>query len=190
MCIIHWGLLKSDYLKLHIAIENSCLAWNRDYENFNKSLNLAVSPPVAKVMEHTRQELNIMSGLFLFNSVDPNDQKKTACYDIDVEVDDTLKTQMNSFLLSTASQQEIAGLDNKVQTPAGQSPAVLFMDTTGFLCLSLKLSDITVSTVGVVSCFLQICSKVLILCTTKTSPHIEKTLLSFQWCSCNERKCF
>lgn len=47
-------------------------------------------------------------------SVDPNDQKKTACYDIDVEVDDTLKTQMNSFLLSTASQQEIAGLDNKV----------------------------------------------------------------------------
>ncbi|KAI5629945.1 SWI/SNF-related matrix-associated actin-dependent regulator of chromatin subfamily D member 1, partial [Silurus asotus] len=46
-------------------------------------------------------------------SVDPNDQKKTACYDIDVEVDDTLKTQMNSFLLSTASQQEIAGLDNK-----------------------------------------------------------------------------
>lgn len=50
------------------------------------------------------------------NSVDPNDQKKTACYDIDVEVDDTLKTQMNSFLLSTASQQEIAGLDNKVHT--------------------------------------------------------------------------
>lgn len=47
-------------------------------------------------------------------SVDPNDQKKTACYDIDVEVDDTLKTQMNSFLLSTASQQEIAALDNKV----------------------------------------------------------------------------
>ncbi|KAM6330662.1 SWI/SNF-related matrix-associated actin-dependent regulator of chromatin subfamily D member 1 isoform 3-T3 [Alca torda] len=46
-------------------------------------------------------------------SVDPNDQKKTACYDIDVEVDDTLKTQMNSFLLSTASQQEIAALDNK-----------------------------------------------------------------------------
>merc|ERR1719509_203106 len=33
--------------------------------------------------------------------------KKTACYDIDVEVDDTLKTQMNNFLLSTASQLEI-----------------------------------------------------------------------------------
>lgn len=33
-----------------------------------------------------------------------------------MEVDDTLKTQMNSFLLSTASQQEIATLDNKVDT--------------------------------------------------------------------------
>ena len=35
------------------------------------------------------------------------EQKKTACYDIEVEVDDTLKSQMNSFLLSTASQMEI-----------------------------------------------------------------------------------
>jgi len=40
--------------------------------------------------------------------------KKTACYDIDVEIDDTLKTQMNNFLLSTASQQEIQSLDNKI----------------------------------------------------------------------------
>ncbi len=42
------------------------------------------------------------------------EQKKTACYDIDVEIDDTLKTQMNSFLLSTASQNEIQSLDNKI----------------------------------------------------------------------------
>uniref|UniRef100_A0A3B4E053 DM2 domain-containing protein n=1 Tax=Pygocentrus nattereri TaxID=42514 RepID=A0A3B4E053_PYGNA len=47
-------------------------------------------------------------------SVDPNDHKKTACYDIDVEVDDPLKTQMSGFLLSTANQQEIASLDNKI----------------------------------------------------------------------------
>ncbi|KAI5736537.1 hypothetical protein M8J76_004417 [Diaphorina citri] len=40
-------------------------------------------------------------------SVEGLEQKQTACYDIDVEVDDTLKTQMNNFLLSTASQQEI-----------------------------------------------------------------------------------
>ena len=47
-------------------------------------------------------------------NVDPNDQKKTACYDTDVKVDDTLKTQMSSLLLSTASQQEIATLDNEI----------------------------------------------------------------------------
>merc|ERR1712062_717286 len=42
------------------------------------------------------------------------EQKKTACYDIDVEVDDTLKVQMNSLLLSTNSQMEIQNLDNKI----------------------------------------------------------------------------
>ena len=42
------------------------------------------------------------------------ENKQTACYDIDVEVDDTLKNQMNSFLMSTASQQEIQGLDAKI----------------------------------------------------------------------------
>ena len=42
------------------------------------------------------------------------DQKKTACYDIDVEIDDTLKVQMNNFLLSTNSQVEIQTLDNKI----------------------------------------------------------------------------
>ena len=54
-------------------------------------------------------------------SVDPNDQKKTACYDIDVEVEDPLKSQMRSFLLSTANQQEIASLDNKVGQPPSLS---------------------------------------------------------------------
>lgn len=53
------------------------------------------------------------------SSVDPTDQKKTACYDIDVEVDDPLKGQMNSFLSSTTNQQEIAALEMKV-TPANR----------------------------------------------------------------------
>ena len=52
------------------------------------------------------------------SSVDGSDAKKTACYDIDVEVDDSLKQQMNNFLLSTQSQQEIATLDNKVSWQA------------------------------------------------------------------------
>lgn len=52
---------------------------------------------------------------FLTHSVDPNDQKKTACFDIDVEVDDPLKSQMSSFLSSTTNQQEIAALEMKVR---------------------------------------------------------------------------
>ena len=42
------------------------------------------------------------------------EEKQKGCLDIDFEVDDTLKAQMNSFLLSTASQQEIQSLDNKI----------------------------------------------------------------------------
>jgi hypothetical protein len=48
-----------------------------------------------------------LTQVVLYCSVEGAEQKQTACYDIDVEVDDTLKTQMNNFLLSTASQQEI-----------------------------------------------------------------------------------
>ncbi|XP_049320232.1 SWI/SNF-related matrix-associated actin-dependent regulator of chromatin subfamily D member 2 [Astyanax mexicanus] len=50
----------------------------------------------------------------VISSVDPNDQKKTACFDIDVEVDDPLKSQMTSFLSSTTNQQEIAALEMKI----------------------------------------------------------------------------
>lgn len=47
-------------------------------------------------------------------TVEGTDQKKTSCYDIDVEIDDPLKSQLNQFLLSTTSQQEIQQLDNKI----------------------------------------------------------------------------
>merc|ERR1719295_524952 len=67
-------------------------------------LNPLLHPPDPIVINH----------LITVEELRHPDHKKTACYDIDVEVDDTLKTQMNSFLLSTASQQEIQGLDNKI----------------------------------------------------------------------------
>lgn len=96
------------------------------FSEIPQRLHALLMPPEPIIINHViRYNSNTMKPVLpfrellvhfvlLFNSVDPNDQKKTACYDIDVEVDDTLKTQMNSFLLSTASQQEIAGLDNKV----------------------------------------------------------------------------
>merc|ERR1711863_180162 len=67
-------------------------------------LNPLLHPPDPIVINH----------LITVEELRHPEQKKTACYDIDVEVDDTLKTQMNSFLLSTASQQEIQSLDNKI----------------------------------------------------------------------------
>ena len=44
------------------------------------------------------------------------DAKKTACYDIDVEVDETLKVQMQHFLMTSQTQQELTNLDTKVST--------------------------------------------------------------------------
>lgn len=69
--------------------------------------------------------------------MDPNDQKKTACYDIDVEVEDPLKGQMSSFLLSTANQQEITALDNKVPLGGGGLPG--HKAETGQQCLVYKI---------------------------------------------------
>jgi len=47
-------------------------------------------------------------------SVDPADAKKQACYDIMVDVDDTLTQQMSTFLLSSNSQHDILELDRKI----------------------------------------------------------------------------
>ncbi|RUS83300.1 hypothetical protein EGW08_008922 [Elysia chlorotica] len=47
-------------------------------------------------------------------TVEGPDAKKTACYDIDVDIDDTLKQQMNSFVMSTQNHTEISNLDSKI----------------------------------------------------------------------------
>lgn len=65
-------------------------------------LNPLLHPPDPIVINHV---ISVEGGA---------ESKQTACYDIDVEVDDTLKNQMSSFLLSTSSQQEIQGLDAKI----------------------------------------------------------------------------
>lgn len=91
----------------------------REYINCDKYLEQIFACPRMKFAE-IPQRLNPLlhpPDPIVINhiiSVEGTEQKQTACYDIDVEVDDTLKTQMNNFLLSTASQQEIQGLDNKI----------------------------------------------------------------------------
>ena len=58
-----------------------------------------------RISKYDNLMLQVINHLITVEELRHPEQKKTACYDIDVEVDDTLKTQMNSFLLSTASQQ-------------------------------------------------------------------------------------
>lgn len=50
---------------------------------------------------------------YTINPAKPDD-KNPACFDIELELDDSLRELMQNFLLSTASQQEIAGLDSKI----------------------------------------------------------------------------
>lgn len=42
------------------------------------------------------------------------DDKRAMCYDINIELDDSLRDMMQSFLLSTSSQQEISNLESKI----------------------------------------------------------------------------
>lgn len=77
-------------------------------------------------MDSWRQYANLEDPALKLNNLLINaslgvDHKKTACYDIDVETDDTMKTQMNNFLLSTTSQQVCLDLFNELVAFAAAS---------------------------------------------------------------------
>ncbi|XP_055373991.1 brahma-associated protein of 60 kDa [Condylostylus longicornis] len=103
------------YIKTHKLQD----AHEREYINCDKYLEQIFGCAKMKFAE-IPQRLNpllhppdpIVINHFIESGTENN--KQTACYDIDVEVDDTLKNQMNNFLMSTASQQEIQGLDGKI----------------------------------------------------------------------------
>ncbi|KAL3123262.1 hypothetical protein niasHT_006805 [Heterodera trifolii] len=44
----------------------------------------------------------------------PTENKNTACYDVDVELDDPIKQQQSAFLQSNANVQELMALDHKI----------------------------------------------------------------------------
>ncbi|GAB6026850.1 SWI SNF- matrix-associated actin-dependent regulator of chromatin sub D [Chamberlinius hualienensis] len=90
-----------EFIKCDKYLEQIFQCSKMKFAEIPQRLNQLLHPPDPIVINH-------------LISVDGPELKKTACYDIDVEVDDTLKTQMNNFLLSTASQQEIMELDNKI----------------------------------------------------------------------------
>uniref|UniRef100_A0AAY4DZZ4 DM2 domain-containing protein n=1 Tax=Denticeps clupeoides TaxID=299321 RepID=A0AAY4DZZ4_9TELE len=111
-CIIQalWQYVKSN--KLQDSHE-------KEYVNCDKYFQQIFDCPRLKFSEVPQRLTNLLllPDPIVINhiiSADANEQKKTACYDIDVEVDDPLKAQMSGFLLSTANQQEIVLLDNKI----------------------------------------------------------------------------
>jgi SWI/SNF-related matrix-associated actin-dependent regulator of chromatin subfamily D len=53
-------------------------------------------------------------------NADAPEGKRTACYDIDVEIDNPVKSSMHSFLMSTSNQQEIVSLNNKIHETVDQ----------------------------------------------------------------------
>ncbi|CAG0895861.1 unnamed protein product [Darwinula stevensoni] len=103
------------YIKTHKLQD----AHEREYVNCDKFLEQIFGTPRMKFAEIPQRLSPLLHAPdpIIINHlicVEGQEPKKTACYDIDVEVDDTLKTQMNNFLLSTASQQEIQNLENKI----------------------------------------------------------------------------
>jgi SWI/SNF-related matrix-associated actin-dependent regulator of chromatin subfamily D len=103
------------YIKTHKLQD----AHEREYINCDKYLEqifMCQRMKFAEIPSRLHQLLHPPDPIVINHliSVEGPDTKKTACYDIDVEVDDPLKVQMNNFVLSTANQQEIQGLDNKI----------------------------------------------------------------------------
>lgn len=72
------------------------------FGEFPSRLTQFLQPPDPIIINHVIQIEGPLESL-----------KKVSCYDIEVEVDDTLKSQMQNFLLSISSQQEIQALEQK-----------------------------------------------------------------------------
>ena len=105
-----WQYIKSNKLQDHTE---------REYINCDAYLHQIFERPRIKFTEipHLLQPLLRAPDPIIINhviSVDPVESKKNSCYDIEMELDDNLKAQMSSFLLSSGSQQEIAELDRRI----------------------------------------------------------------------------
>lgn len=70
-----------------------------------------------KVSPSCYVDYSLCSNIFLrifCVSIEPNDPKRTSIYDIDVEIDDSIRDQMKNFLNSSQSLVEIGQLDTKI----------------------------------------------------------------------------
>eukprot|EP00731_Ephydatia_muelleri_P030911 Em0022g425a len=91
----------------------------REYINNDKYFQQIFEVPRMKFTELPRRLQPLLSPpdpivIHHIINADAPEGKRTACYDIEVEIDDPLKSSMHSFLISGTNQQEIATLDNKI----------------------------------------------------------------------------
>jgi SWI/SNF-related matrix-associated actin-dependent regulator of chromatin subfamily D len=91
----------------------------REYINCDKHLEQIFGVPRMKFSEFPKRLqplLNNPDPIIIHHHINPEipEGRRAVCYDIDVEVDDPLKGKMQSFLMSSANQQEVASLDQKV----------------------------------------------------------------------------
>ncbi|KAH9516015.1 brahma-associated protein 60 [Dermatophagoides farinae] len=91
-----------EYINCDQYLEQIFNAKRIKFAEFPSRLNHFLQPPDPIIINH---QIVIEGHL--------DSLKKVSCYDIEVEVDDPLKSQMQNFLLSIASQQEILALEQK-----------------------------------------------------------------------------
>ncbi|CAD5118505.1 DgyrCDS7199 [Dimorphilus gyrociliatus] len=90
-----------EYINLDDSLKHCFEVSRMKFAEVPQRLHSLLSPPDPIVISH-------------LITVEGQETKKTSCYDIEVEVDDSIKSQMNNFLLSTTSQNDLAQLDNKI----------------------------------------------------------------------------
>ncbi|XP_074602100.1 brahma-associated protein 60 isoform X2 [Brevipalpus obovatus] len=91
----------------------------REYINFDKYLEQIFScqrMKFAEIPQRMNGLLHPPDPIIISHTivVEGSETRKTQCYDIDVEVDDPQKQQMNNFIMSTHNQQDVQNLDNKI----------------------------------------------------------------------------
>lgn len=101
----------------------------REYINNDKYFQQIFEVPRMKFTEIPHRLQSLLSSpdpiiIHHLINADAPDRKRTACYDIEVDVDSSLKSQLHSFLQSSSSQQEVNNLDGKIHETVEQINAI------------------------------------------------------------------
>jgi SWI/SNF-related matrix-associated actin-dependent regulator of chromatin subfamily D len=101
----------------------------REYINNDKYFQQIFEVPRMKFTEIPNRLQGLLSSPdpIIINhliNADAPDQKRTACYDIEVDVDSSLKSQLHSFIMSSSNQQDVNVMDNKIHETVEQINAI------------------------------------------------------------------